>query len=75
LDLRDCSLTDRCIPSLCKVLLNERCKLTKLCLRSNKFSVNGKRPLVHAKDVRCGFTNGNFVFDEEPMDQGEFFIA
>ena len=72
LDLRDCSLTDQCIPSLCKALQDERCKLTKLWLWSNYFSENGKRLLHDAKDVRCGFTNCDLVF--EPMGQGEFFL-
>jgi Leucine-rich repeat (LRR) protein len=73
LDLCVCSLTDQCIPSLCKALQDERCKLTKLWLWSNYFSENGKRLLHDAKDVRCGFTNCDLVF--EPMGQGEFFFA
>jgi hypothetical protein len=41
LDLDECSLTDQCTPSLCKAL-QERCKLTKLWLRLNKFTENEK---------------------------------
>jgi hypothetical protein len=73
LDLSKCSLTDQCIPSLCKALQDERCKLTKLWLVLNKFNENGKRLLHDVKDERCGFTNFDLVFDEEPMDQGEFY--
>ena len=42
LDLSKCSLTDRCIPSLCKALQDERCKLTELRIFFNKFTGKGK---------------------------------
>jgi hypothetical protein len=42
LDLSKCSLTDRCIPSLCKALQDERCKLTEFRLYFNKFTGKGK---------------------------------
>ncbi len=35
LDLNNCSLTDRCIPSLCTALKDECCKLTVLSLWGN----------------------------------------
>jgi hypothetical protein len=42
LNLARCSLTDRCIPSLCKALQDERCKLTELRLYANQFTGKGK---------------------------------
>ncbi|CAB3999040.1 NACHT, LRR and PYD domains-containing 14-like [Paramuricea clavata] len=42
LNLRLCSLTDKCIPSLCKALQDERCQLTELSLARND---------IRAKDV------------------------
>ena len=41
LDLKKCSLTDRCIPSLCKALQDEHCKLTDLSLGGNVISDEG----------------------------------
>ena len=41
LDLVDCSLTDRCIPSLCKTLQDKRCRLTVLSLSGNAISDDG----------------------------------
>ncbi|CAB3980977.1 NACHT, LRR and PYD domains-containing 14-like [Paramuricea clavata] len=45
LELNGCSLTDQCIPSLCKALKNGQCVLTKLSLTQNKFTENGKKLL------------------------------
>ena len=42
LNLSSRSLTDRCIPSLCKALQDERCKLTELWLYNNQFTGKGK---------------------------------
>ncbi|CAB4017975.1 NACHT, LRR and PYD domains-containing 12-like isoform X1 [Paramuricea clavata] len=50
LALVQCSLTDQCIPCLCKALQDERCKLTQLWLRSNNFTENGKKLLCDIKD-------------------------
>ena len=41
LDLSNCSLTERCIPSLCTALQDECCKLTVLSLESNHISDRG----------------------------------
>jgi Ran GTPase-activating protein (RanGAP) involved in mRNA processing and transport len=41
LNLSECSLTDQCIPSLCKALQDERCQLTVLSLRYNAISDKG----------------------------------
>ena len=41
LDLKKCSLTDHCIPSLCKALQDEHCRLTDLSLRWNVISDEG----------------------------------
>ena len=41
LDLEKCSLTDRCIPSLCKALQDERCQLTDLSLWYNAICDKG----------------------------------
>ena len=41
LDLRDCSLTDDCLPELCNTLQNERCKLKYLSLQHNKITDEG----------------------------------
>ena len=46
LDLSLCSLTDKCIPTLCKTLQDERCGLKTLWLRDdNDFTDNGKKML------------------------------
>jgi Ran GTPase-activating protein (RanGAP) involved in mRNA processing and transport len=45
LNLLQCSLTDQCIPSLCKVLKDGQCVLTILFLLSNHFTENGKKLL------------------------------
>jgi Leucine-rich repeat (LRR) protein len=46
LDLRNSSLTDKCIPRLCKALQHEHCGLTKLRLnRGNNFTDDGKKML------------------------------
>jgi hypothetical protein len=41
LNLHECSLTDRCIPSLCKALQDERCQLTVLFLAFNAIGDKG----------------------------------
>ena len=41
LDLRDCSLTDDCLPELCNTLQDERCKLKYLSLPHNKITDEG----------------------------------
>jgi Ran GTPase-activating protein (RanGAP) involved in mRNA processing and transport len=46
LDLTNCSLTDRCIPSLCKALQDEHCKLTDLSLYGNVISDEGASMLL-----------------------------
>jgi Ran GTPase-activating protein (RanGAP) involved in mRNA processing and transport len=45
LNLLQCSLTDQCIPSLCKALKDGQCVLTILFLLSNHFTENGKKLL------------------------------
>ena len=47
--LEKCSLTDRCIPYLCKALQDIRCKLTKLYLSSKNFTDDGKEELFDVK--------------------------
>jgi hypothetical protein len=41
LHLERCSLTDQCIPSLCKALQDERCQLTHLSLENNAIGDEG----------------------------------
>ncbi|CAB3999043.1 Leucine Rich repeat-containing, partial [Paramuricea clavata] len=41
LDLERCSLTDQCIPSLCKALQDGRCQLVALSLRNNAIGDEG----------------------------------
>ena len=41
LNLHRCSLTDQCIPSLCKALQDERCQLTVLLIGSNAIGDEG----------------------------------
>ncbi|CAB3994777.1 NACHT, LRR and PYD domains-containing 14-like, partial [Paramuricea clavata] len=51
LNLHECSLTDECIPSLCKALQDEHCKLTELSLITNKsVTENGKKLLRDTMD-------------------------
>ena len=50
LNLGDCSLTDRCIPRLFNALQDERCRLIKLWLQSNKFTEDGKRSIRKVKE-------------------------
>ena len=71
LDIGVCSLTDQCIPSLCKALKDGQCVLTKLFLLSNTFTENGKKILCDIKDYKsCKAKGPQF---EKPMDQGEFY--
>ena len=53
LALTKCSLTDNCIPILCKTLQDERCGLKTLNLSINTFTANGKKMLrdVEKSDV------------------------
>ena len=41
LDLRNCSLTDDCLPELCNALQDEHCKLTCLTLSENEITDKG----------------------------------
>ena len=41
LDLRECSLTEHCIPRMCEALQNESCKLTVLLLWNNNIGDKG----------------------------------
>ena len=45
LDLSYCSLTDQCVPSLCKALQDEVCRLTDLSLRGNDIGNKGASTL------------------------------
>ena len=53
LDLNCCSLTDKCIPTLCKTLQDEHCGLKILTFGVNGFTGNGKNILrdVEKSDV------------------------
>ena len=69
LDLGDCSLTDQCIPSLCKALQDKLCKLTDLSLVGNRIGDKGACmlfengltqehcKLTKLKLVRCSLTD------------------
>ncbi len=46
LDLKKCSLTDRCIPRLCTALQDEHCKLTDLSLGGNIIDDEGASMLL-----------------------------
>ena len=52
------SLTDKCIPRLCKALQDERCKLTKLSLYSGNFTDDGKKELSGVKKCNTCETRG-----------------
>ena len=43
LGLWDCSLTDDCLPELCNALQHEHCRLNKLDLYQNKFTLKGRK--------------------------------
>ena len=45
LTLRDCSLTDDCLPELCNALQHEHCRLNRLVLVGNKFTEKGKKSI------------------------------
>ncbi len=56
LDLRDCSLTDKCIPTLCETLQDKRCGLKTLHLFDekshrfhNNFTDNGRKMLCEVR--------------------------
>jgi GTPase SAR1 family protein len=59
LNIDGCSLTDQCIPELCKALQDEHCSLTKLSLRYNDFTEYGKRLLRNVKNR--GLTNAELI--------------
>jgi hypothetical protein len=71
LALGHCSLTDRCIPSMCKALQAERCKLTKLWLFGNQFTGKGKTSLDDVQEYpSCksrGFKTASYVYEYECM--------
>ena len=49
LNLRDCSLTDDCLPELCNALQHEHCRLNKLSIFGNKFTEKGKKSIREIK--------------------------
>ena len=49
LNLNWCSLTDKCIPTLCKTLQDERCGLKTVWLLMNGFTDNGRKMLRDAE--------------------------
>ncbi|CAB4039877.1 NACHT, LRR and PYD domains-containing 14-like, partial [Paramuricea clavata] len=69
LDLISCSLTDRCIPTLCKALQDERCKLTELWLNLNEFTGKGKTLLGDLRNT-CTIVNMNKYLHGGPV--GDF---
>jgi hypothetical protein len=69
--LDECSLTDHCIPSLCKALQDEHCKLTKLWLAANNFTENGRKLLHDITNYKSCKARGLQI--EVSMDQGEFY--
>jgi Ran GTPase-activating protein (RanGAP) involved in mRNA processing and transport len=48
LDLRECSLTEKCMTALCEALGNEHCRLTNLKLSANRIGDDGARMLCCA---------------------------
>ena len=46
LNLGYCSLTNECIPDLCKTLQDDHCRISTLRLDGNVFADEGKSPLV-----------------------------
>ena len=46
LDLDLCEMTDKCIPILRTALQDERCRLTRLLVRGDKFSEQGRRAVL-----------------------------
>ena len=51
LNLMSCSLTDQCIPSLCKALQDEHCGLVELPLWLNHFTKDGKRSICEVDNT------------------------
>ena len=51
LDLGDCSLTDQCIPSLCKALQDEHCGLVELLPWGNNFTKDGERSICEVDNT------------------------
>jgi hypothetical protein len=66
LNLSECSLTDRCIPSLCKALQDERCKLTKLRLYNGRFTGKGKTLLDDVQEYPSCKSRG-FLLNPSPL--------
>ena len=64
LDLIRCSLTDQCIPSLCKALQDEHCRLTDLSLEGNKIGDKGACTLVEDALVKenCRLTKSDLSY-------------
>ena len=57
LDLSGCSLTKKCMASLCEALGDEHCRLTKLCLTDNDIGDEGVEMLFNALRVKqCSLT-------------------
>ena len=50
LNLKDCSLTDDCLPELCNALQHEQCRLEELYLSGNKFTERGKKSIHEIRD-------------------------
>ena len=51
LDLKFCSLTDDCLPELCKALQHEHCRLNELYLSGNKFTEKGKKYICEIENI------------------------
>jgi hypothetical protein len=62
LNVERCSLTDQCIPAVCKALQDDSCGLTKLHLGRNNFSHNGKRLLCDAEEYQSCKNRGLIIY-------------
>ena len=58
LHLGHCGLTDKCIPTLCKTLQDERCGLKHFFLPLNTFTDNGKKILRYVEKSNVGKARG-----------------
>ena len=58
LGLWDCSLTDDCLPELCNALQHEHCRLNKLDLYQNKFTLKGRKSILKIKTHELCKTRG-----------------